>query len=155
MHELTANNPAVTAEALKAHIQQSFPHDLGIEPISIDDDRSVGRMRVDRRHLHPGGYVHGGAWIGLADSVAAWQTFRHLEAGHNFTSIEMKLNVFKAAKEGDELVGVAETLHAGRSTHVIEVRVTRDDDLVANLLVTQFVIPPPAEPRAGDEGAGE
>jgi acyl-coenzyme A thioesterase PaaI-like protein len=73
---------------------------------------------------------------------AAWQTFRHLPTGHDFTTVEMKLNVFAGARSGDELIAIAEHLHAGRSTHVVEVRVTKDDRPVANLIVTQFVLPP-------------
>jgi uncharacterized protein (TIGR00369 family) len=115
---------------------------MGVEPVEVDDERSVGRLVVDERHLHGGGLVHGGAWVALADSVAAWQTFRHLEPGHNFTTVEMKLNVFAGGRPGDELVATAEHLHAGRSTHVIEVRVTSGERLVANLVVTQFVLAP-------------
>ncbi|HMC06171.1 MAG TPA: PaaI family thioesterase [Solirubrobacterales bacterium] len=118
---------------------------MGVEPLEIDDRRSRGRIVVDGRHLHPGGLVHGGAWVALADTVAAWQTFRHLPAGADFTTTEMKLNVFAAGKPGDELIATAEHLHAGRSTHVVEVRVHRGERLVANLLVTQFVVPPPGD----------
>ena len=52
----------------------------------------------------------------------------------------MKLNVFAAGRPGDELIATAEHLHAGRSTHVVEVRVHCGDRLVANLLVTQLVL---------------
>jgi uncharacterized protein (TIGR00369 family) len=107
----------------------------------VGDERTTGRIVVDERHLHPGGLVHGGAWVALADSVAAWQTFRHLPPGHDFTTVEMKLNVFGPGRPGDELVATAEHLHAGRSTHVVEVRVRSGERLVANLLVTQFVLP--------------
>jgi 1,4-dihydroxy-2-naphthoyl-CoA hydrolase len=136
------NNPEITAEALKERITPSFPADMAVEPVEITDERSVGRLVVDERHLHPGGLVHGGAWVALADSVAAWQTFRHLPRGWNFTTIEMKLNVFAAGKPGDELVATAEHLHSGRSTHVVEVRVANDERLVANLIVTQFALAP-------------
>jgi 1,4-dihydroxy-2-naphthoyl-CoA hydrolase len=135
-------NPQVTPEAIRGRIESSFPERLGVEPIEITDERAVGRVVVDQRHLHPGGLVHGGAWIALADSVAAWQTYRHLPPGHDFTTIEMKLNVFGAGRPGDKLVATAEHLHAGRSTHVVECRVRRGDRVVANLLVTQFVIAP-------------
>jgi len=135
-------NPEITPEALRARVAGSFPADLGVEPLEITDDRSTGRIVVDARHLHPGGQVHGGAWVALADSVAAWQTFRHLPPGHNFTTVEMKLNVFAAGRPGDELVATAEHLHAGRSTHVVEVRVRSGERLVANLLVTQLVLAP-------------
>jgi 1,4-dihydroxy-2-naphthoyl-CoA hydrolase len=138
-------NPSVTAESVRERIADSFPGDLGVEPTEVTDDYFRGRMVVDRRHLHPGGLVHGGAWVALADSVGAWQTFRHLPPGHDFTTVEMKLNVFGAAGPGDELVATAEHLHIGRSTHVVEVRVTKDGDrLVANLLITQFVLAPDA-----------
>jgi 1,4-dihydroxy-2-naphthoyl-CoA hydrolase len=132
----------VTVESVAERIRDSFPYDLGVEPIEAGDERFVGRLVVDRRHLHPGGLVHGGAWVALADSVGAWQTFRHLPDGYDFTTVEMKLNVFGAAGAGDELIATGEHLHAGRSTHVVEVRVTKGDRLVANLVITQFVLAP-------------
>jgi 1,4-dihydroxy-2-naphthoyl-CoA hydrolase len=135
----------ISADAIRGRIEGSFPADLGVEPLEIGDERATGRIVVDRRHLHPGGLVHGGAWVALADSVAAWQTFRHLPPGHDFTTAEMKLNVFAAGRPGDELIATAEHLHAGRSTHVVEVRVRCGDRLVANLLVTQLVLAPRAE----------
>jgi 1,4-dihydroxy-2-naphthoyl-CoA hydrolase len=138
------SNPGITPEVLRERLARSFPADMAVEPVEITHERAVGRMLVDERHLHPGGLVHGGAWVALADSVAAWQTFRHLPPDWNFTTIEMKLNVFAAGRAGDELIATAEHLHAGRSTHVVEVRVHAGDRLVANLLVTQSAIPPPA-----------
>lgn len=142
-------NPAITVESIKRMLEEtapSFPQGLAIEPLSIDDQRSVGALTVGDQHLHPGKLVHGGVWVGLADTVAAWQTFRHLPQGANFTTIELKLNAFAGARLGDRLTATAQHLHAGRSTHVIEVRVERGESeperrLAANLLVTQFVIP--------------
>jgi uncharacterized protein (TIGR00369 family) len=130
----------LTVEAIRERIGGSFPADMGVEPLEITDERCRGRIVVDERHLHPGGLVHGGAWVALADSVAAWQTFRHLPPGYDFTTVEMKMNVFAGGMPGDELVATAEHLHAGRSTHVVEVRVHRANQLVANLLVTQLVL---------------
>ena len=138
-----AINPEITVESVAERLRDSFPGDLGIEPIQFTDEAFVGRMVVDRRHLHPGGFVHGGAWVGLADTVGAWQTFRHLPPGHDFTTVELKLNVFGPATTGDELIATAEHLHAGRSTHVIDVRVEKiGGGPIANLLITQFVLSP-------------
>jgi 1,4-dihydroxy-2-naphthoyl-CoA hydrolase len=142
---MAESNPGVTVESVGVRIRDSLPGNLGVEPIEVTDEYFRGRMVVDRRHLHPGGLVHGGAWVALADSVGAWQTFRHLPPGHDFTTVEMKLNVFGAAGPGDELIATAEHLHAGRSTHVVEVRVTESGErIVANLVITQFVLAPPA-----------
>jgi uncharacterized protein (TIGR00369 family) len=140
----------MTPENVKAFLGDSFPGHLGIEPLEIEDSHARGRIVVDKRHLHPGGYVHGGAWTALGDTVAAWATFRNIPPGHDFTTIELKLNVFGPGLPGDEIVAVAEPLHVGRSTVVIEVKMKRsrngeEPKLAANLIVTQFVIPPPAD----------
>ena len=139
----------ITPETVRAFLPGSFPGDLGIAPLEIEDGHSRGRIAVDKRHLHPGGFVHGGVWTALGDTVAAWATFRVISPGHNFTTIELKLNVFAAGLLGDEIVAVAEPLHTGKSTVVIEVRMERRREaakprLAANLIVTQFVLPPEA-----------
>ena len=136
-----------TPENVRSFIGGSFPGDLGIEPIEIEDTFASGRIVVDKRHLHPGGYVHGGVWTALGDTVAAWATFRNIPPRHNFTTIELKLNVFSAGLPGDEIVATATPLHAGKSTVVIEVKIERTREgseprLAANMIVTQFVLPP-------------
>jgi uncharacterized protein (TIGR00369 family) len=135
----------VTVESVKQVLAGSFPGDLGIEPLEVTDDHSTGRIVVDRRHLHPGGYVHGGVWTALADTVAAWGTFRHLPDGHDFTTIELKLNVFAAGREGDELIARAEPQHIGGRTQVWLVRITRKEKLVAVFTLTQMVLAPRAD----------
>src|SRR3954470_17512771 len=116
-------NPAITPELSRSVLPGSFPGDLGIELTAIEDDRICGRLAVDRRHLHPGGYLHGGAWTAFADTVAAWGTMRHLRDGDGFTTAELKMNVFAAAREGDELVAVGRPLHVGRRSQAWEVRI--------------------------------
>lgn len=147
MERANADLSKVTAEDARSFISGSFPGDLGIEPLEIEDTHARGRVVVDRRHLHPGGFVHGGAWTALGDTVAAWATFRSIPPGHDFTTIELKLNVFGSGLLGDEIVALATPLHVGRTTVVIEVRIERIRDggepkLAANLIVTQFVLPP-------------
>jgi 1,4-dihydroxy-2-naphthoyl-CoA hydrolase len=146
MERASADLSKVTTEHAKQFLQGSFPGDLGIEPLEIEDTHARGRVVVDRRHLHPGGFVHGGAWTALGDTVAAWATFRSIPPGHDFTTIELKLNVFGSGLDGDEIVAVATPLHVGRATVVIEVRIERirggETKLAANLIVTQFVLPP-------------
>jgi uncharacterized protein (TIGR00369 family) len=137
----------LTPENVRDFLSDSFPGDLGIEPLEIEDTHARGRIVVDRRHLHPGGYVHGGAWTALGDTVAAWATFRNIPPGHDFTTIELKLNVFAAGLPGDEIVAVATPLHVGRSTVVLEVKIERsradgEAQLAANMIVTQFVLSP-------------
>jgi 1,4-dihydroxy-2-naphthoyl-CoA hydrolase len=135
-------NPEVTVEALRERLQGTFPGDLGIEPLEIGKDRSRGRLVVDGRHLHPGGYVHGGVWAAFADTVAAWGTWKNLSPGYDFTTVELKLNVFAAGRPGDELIATAEPRHVGGRTHVWIVDIHRGDRQVAMFTLTQFVIAP-------------
>jgi 1,4-dihydroxy-2-naphthoyl-CoA hydrolase len=137
-----SDNPDVTPDALRDRLEGTFPGDLGIEPLEITKERSRGRLLVDQRHLHPGGYVHGGVWAAFADTVAAWGTLRNLPPGYDFTTLELKLNVFAAGRLGDELVATAEPRHVGRRTHVWVVDIHRGDRQVAMFTLTQFVIAP-------------
>jgi uncharacterized protein (TIGR00369 family) len=137
-----SSNREVTVAASAAALQGSFPGDLGIELLEIEDDMVRGRLMVDRRHLHPGGYVHGGVWVALADTVAAWGTIRNLGAGENFTTAELKMNVFASGKVGDELLALGEPIHRGRRTQVWEVRVSKAGRLAANFICTQMVLDP-------------
>jgi uncharacterized protein (TIGR00369 family) len=145
---VSETNPEITPAVAAERLAGFFPGDLGIELTAIDDGEVRGRMPCDRRHLHPGGYVHGGAWTAFADTVAAWGTFRHLPAGHQFTTVELKMNVFAAARDGDELVAVGRPLHVGRRTQAWEVRIEvagRAGRLGALFVCTQMVLPPQPE----------
>jgi uncharacterized protein (TIGR00369 family) len=136
------SNPEITPELAARALAGSFPGDLGVELSEIADGHVRGRLDADGRHLHPGGYVHGGVWVAFADTVAAWGTMRHLAPGHDFTTVELKANVFSAAREGDTLDAEGELLHAGRRTQVWEVRISKGDRLAANFVCTQLIIAP-------------
>jgi uncharacterized protein (TIGR00369 family) len=137
---LGVTNPAVTPQLSAQRLAGTFPGDLGIELTEILDDRVQGRMLVDRRHLHPMGYVHGGAWVAFADTVAAWGTLRNIPEGAGFTTVELKINVLTSATAGDELTALGEPLHRGSRTQVWEVRVHRAGRLAANFVCTQMVL---------------
>jgi uncharacterized protein (TIGR00369 family) len=139
---MTQTNPQITPELVAERLAGFFPGDLGIELTEITDEEVRGRMPVDRRHLHPGGYAHGGAWTAFADSVAAWGTMRHLRDGHGFTTAELKMNVFAAARDGDELTAVGRPLHIGKRSQAWEVKVyvSGRDKLGALFICTQMVL---------------
>src|ERR1700730_16600349 len=137
---MSSTNKAITPELSAQRLQGTFPGNLGIELTEVSDERVRGRMLVDKRHLHPMGYVHGGAWGAFADTVAAWGTLRHLPEGRGFTTVELKINVLASAGEGDELSAVGEPLHVGARTHVWQVRGLRAERLAATFVCTQIVL---------------
>lgn len=135
-------NPQVTPEISREALKGSFPGYLGIELLEIEEGLVRGRMAVDHRHLHPGGYVHGGAWVAFADTIAAWGTMRNLPPGHDLTTIELKTNVFAAGREGDVLTGTGTPIHLGRRTQVWQVDVHRGERRAALFVCTQMVLAP-------------
>ena len=135
-------NSFVTPDVFRDRIAGTFPGDLGIEVVRIEDEEVEGRLAADARHLHPGGYVHGGVWVAFADTVAAWGTLRHLPEGHDFTTVELHTNVFAAARAGDVLSAIGRPLHLGRRTHVWEVRVSAGEREAAFFTCTQMVLEP-------------
>ena len=137
---MAATNPHITPALSVERLAGTFPGDLGVELTEIADEQVRGRLRVDRRHLHPGGFVHAGAWVGFADTVAAWGTIRNLPADRGFTTIELKVNVLASASEGDVLEALGEPLHLGSRTQVWQVKLFRDERLVASFTCTQMVL---------------
>jgi 1,4-dihydroxy-2-naphthoyl-CoA hydrolase len=129
-----------TPEEVARRLADYFPGQLGIEVTSIEPDGASGRLVVEQRHLHPGGFVHGGVWASLADTVAAWATFPNLAEGANFSTAEMKVNLFGVAREGDVLEASAVPLHVGRRTQVWEVRVEVAGKLCALYVCTQVIV---------------
>ena len=134
------SRPEIDPDVVRERIAGTFPGNLGVEVVRIQDREVEGRLRVDERHLHPGGYVHGGVWVTLADTVAAWGTLRNLRPGQDFTTVELKTNVFSAARSGDLLTAVGHPLHLGGRTQAWEVRVANGDRDAAFFVCTQMVL---------------
>lgn len=137
-------NPEFTIdpEITPRYMKHTFPGWLGFEVLEIGPERTVAQMLVGERHLHNVEYMHAGAWTAFADSIAGWGAARVLEGGANFTTSEMKINIFKAARVGDLLTALAVPLHIGERTHVWEVRIGRSDQLVGNFVCTQVILRP-------------
>ena len=81
-------------------------------------------------------------FVAFADSVAAWGTYRNLPDGHDFTTAELKDNVFAAGHPGDVLHAIGRPLHLGRRTQVWEVRIQKEGRNAAFFTCTQLVLTP-------------
>ncbi len=133
-----AFDPEITHKFTKG----TFPGWLGFEIVELGPERTIGTMTVSDRHLHNVEYMHAGAWTAFADSIAGWGAARLLPVGWNFTTAEMKMNIFHTAKVGDELTALGVPLHVGARTHVWEVRIAREGLQVGNFICTQVLLAP-------------
>ena len=130
----------IRTEDVQRLLAGTFPGELGVEIVEAGKERARGRLAAAKRHLHPGGIVHGGVWVSLADTVAAWSTIPNLPEGHDFSTAEMKVNLFGVAREGDVMEAESVPLHVGRRTQVWEVRVSVGGRLGALFVCTQVLV---------------
>ena len=117
-----------------------FAVTLGIEIDEAAAERVVGRLPWSADLCTTGGVLHGGAVMGLADSLGGVCAFLNLPSGHGTATISSTTNMLRAVREG-EVRGEARPLHAGRSVIVVQTDL-RDDErrLVAQVTQAQAVL---------------
>ena len=116
--------------------QPPFAHFLGIKLISVAPERLEAELTVRDEFTNWNGMMHGGALMAYADSLGGSISRANLKAGQRTTTIESKTNFFAAVPKGDTARAVCMPLHRGRTTIVLETRITRGDGKLA-AVVTQ------------------
>ncbi|XCF05200.1 PaaI family thioesterase [Tamlana crocina] len=101
---------------------------LNIEMIDFGKDFLVARMPVNSRVYQPDGVLHGGATAALAESVGSFASNIFLDSDKFFVrGIEITANHVKSVKDG-YVYAKATFLHKGRTTQLLDIRVTDDED---------------------------
>lgn len=101
------------------------------------------RIELQRHHLAPNGYLHGGTVVALADTCCGFGALASLpEGAESFTTIELKTNFLGTAREGT-VYCEARLAHGGRSTQVWDAEVKNEAGrTVALFRCTQMVLYP-------------
>jgi 1,4-dihydroxy-2-naphthoyl-CoA hydrolase len=116
---------------------------LGIEYISKDNQTLRGRMPVTSNHLQPAGILHGGATLALAETIGSAASNIFLDDPDSFIAVgqEIAANHVKSASNG-YVYAESKFLHKGRTSHVLEIRITNDDDnLISFVKMTNAILP--------------
>ncbi|HAB26444.1 MAG TPA: thioesterase [Xanthomarina gelatinilytica] len=101
---------------------------LGIEITDCGDDFLIARMPVNSRVYQPDGVLHGGATAALAESVGSYASHLFANLEDVFVrGIEITANHLKSVKEG-YVYAKATFLHKGRTTQLLDIRITDDND---------------------------
>ena len=115
---------------------------LGIEYISKDDRTLLGRMLVTSNHLQPAGILHGGATLALAETIGSAASNIFLDDPDSFIAVgqEIAANHVKSVSNG-YVHAKAKFLHKGRTSHVLEIRITNDDNnLISFVKMTNAIL---------------
>jgi uncharacterized protein (TIGR00369 family) len=122
------------------HGESKFARLLGFEPVEAAPGRVVLRLPFNDELLQSFGRVHGGAIFALADHASGWAAYTMLDPGERCATLEMKIN-YIAAVDNEDCIAVAQVIHRGRTSVVIETDLkTAGDRLVAKTLATFIVL---------------
>jgi len=121
--------------------QPPFAKFLGIKLISVTPERVEAELAVREEFKNRGGMMHGGAVMAYADSLGGTTSHANLRPGQRTATIESKTNFFASIPIGDVARAECVPLHRGRSTIVVQTRITRNDGKLAAIVTqTQMVI---------------
>ncbi len=119
-----------------------FASALGVELESATKDQVCGRLAWAPERCTGGDIMHGGALMGLADSLGALCAVLNLPEGATTATIESKTNFFRAVT-GGHVSSVSRPLHVGGRTIVVQTDLSDDSGRrVAQVTQTQAVLRP-------------
>jgi 1,4-dihydroxy-2-naphthoyl-CoA hydrolase len=107
--------------------KDSLNRDLGIEYVELEADRVVMTMPVDARHRQPLGYLHGGASVVLAETVATVGAWLNCSPGKVAFGSEINASHLRPKRSGT-LIGIGTPIQVGRTNQVWEVRIHDEDE---------------------------
>jgi uncharacterized protein (TIGR00369 family) len=101
----------------------------------------MAHMDVKLHHMAPHGYLHAASVVALADTSCGYGCLLNLpEGGTGFTTIELKANFLRTAREGT-IRCEARLVHGGRTTQIWDATVTTPDGReMALFRCTQLVL---------------
>jgi uncharacterized protein (TIGR00369 family) len=121
--------------------QPPFAHFLGVKLTSVSPDRVEAELHVREEFKNRGGMMHGGAVMAYADSLGGTTAHANLKPGQRTATIESKTNFFAGIPIGDIARAECVPLHRGRTTMVVQTKITRDDGKLAAIITqTQIVM---------------
>ena len=124
--------------------QPPFARFLGIKLVSVTPDRVEAELAVREEFKNRGGVMHGGALMAYADSLGGTTAHANLKPGQRTATIESKTNFFAGIPIGDVARAEAVPLHRGRSTIVVQTRISQNDGKLAAIVTqTQLMMTKP------------
>lgn len=131
-----------TLEGLNAMNRNTMMEQLGIEYLDAKIGYVKAKMPVDNRTKQPMGLLHGGASIALAESVGSIGSAMMVDlATTDVRGAQMTANHIRAAKEG-WVIAEARILHQGSNTHVWDIEIRSEDNLLISICrLTNFILP--------------
>ena len=116
----------MTIEELNEICKGSLIELLGIKFTAFDAESITGTIELNSAHLQPAGFVHGGVYISLAETLAGagssvlLQNESKLAFGTTVNSQHLD------SVRGGKLTGIAKIIHKGSFKHIWDVKITNE-----------------------------
>lgn len=130
----------VLAQANKAS-KNTLMETLEIEMVDFGPDFLVARMPVTSKVHQPDGVLHGGATAALAESVGSFASVIFTDSNLMVRGLEITANHIKSIRKGF-VFAKATFLHKGRTTQLLNIRVTdQEDNLISICKLSTISLP--------------
>lgn len=128
-------------ELINLFAKNTLVETLGIVFTEIGDDYVKATMPVDNRTHRPGGMLHGGASIALAESVAGLGSMLLIDMEkYDTRGIQISANHTGSVSSGT-VTAIAKIVHAGNQTHIWDVRIESENGrLISVERVTNMIL---------------
>ena len=100
---------------------------LGMALVEATPERVVATMPITPQHQQPFGFLHGGASVALAESIASIGGMLNCPPGKVAFGLEINANHVRPRRSG-LLTAIGVPLHVGRTTQIWEVRISDSDE---------------------------
>ena len=134
------------SEYMSTHLTGTAIEALDITIVEMAKDRIVATMPIGPNHRQPGGYLHGGISVTLAETVASLGSMLHIDRKRQ-AAFGLEINANHVRPKRDGLVTATATpVHLGRNTHIWDIRIVDEQDkLICISRCTVAVVDRPTE----------
>lgn len=136
--KLTLQTPI---ELINQFAKNTMVENLGIRFTAVGEGWVEATMPVDHRTSRPGGLLHGGANLALAETIAGLGSMLTVDINEfDILGIQVSANHTGSAT-GGTVFARAEILHPGNQTHVWNVEIKNDaGKLISTGRVTNMIV---------------
>ncbi|MES1046536.1 hotdog fold thioesterase [Heyndrickxia oleronia] len=115
---------------------------LGMEFLEVGQGKVIATMPVDERTRQPFGYLHGGASVALAETVASVGAAAIIDSEKEICfGLEINANHIRSKRDGI-VTATAEVVHQGKSTQVWDIKIKDEEEqLICMSRCTMAVVP--------------
>lgn len=136
------NSKEQTLAYLNSLCKNTLMETLDIKYVDFGEDYLVATMPVTSKVYQPDGILNGGATMALAESVGSPTSMLVVDSEKFIVrGISFSANHIRSVKSG-LVTATAKFIHKGRTTHLIEIKITDElGNLISIAKLTNIILP--------------